>query len=322
MLDANDGPGGAWRHRWPSLTLGKAHGIHDLPQYPLGTPDPEEPSSDVVSRYYGEYEAKFDLPVIRPAKVERVTSEPDGDLAVRAGDRPWRTRFLINSTGTWDSPFWPSYPGMDVFDGEQLHTRNFWSADDYRGKRVVVVGGGSSAIQFLLQLDDAGAATTWVTRRPPVWRSAPFEDGWGRKVEDRVRARTEAGLLPESVVTATGLALTDEYQRGIEAGVLVSVGALRELSRDGIILDDGRFVPADVVLWATGFRHSIGHLAPLKLREAAGGIRTDGIRAARDPRVFMVGYGASASTLGATRAGRAAAVAVSQALTEARSTAA
>ncbi|NLE97010.1 MAG: FAD-dependent oxidoreductase, partial [Propionibacterium sp.] len=224
--------------------------------------------------------------------------------------------------GTWDSPFWPSYPGMDVFDGEQLHTRNFWSADDYRGKRVVVVGGGSSAIQFLLQLDDAGAATTWVTRRPPVWRSAPFEDGWGRKVEDRVRARTEAGLLPESVVTATGLALTDEYQRGIEAGVLVSVGALRELSRDGIILDDGRFVPADVVLWATGFRHSIGHLAPLKLREAAGGIRTDGIRAARDPRVFMVGYGASASTLGATRAGRAAAVAVSQALTEARSTAA
>ncbi|NLE99106.1 MAG: NAD(P)-binding domain-containing protein, partial [Propionibacterium sp.] len=106
MLDANDGPGGAWRHRWPSLTLGKAHGIHDLPQYPLGTPDPEEPSSDVVSRYYGEYEAKFDLPVIRPAKVERVTSEPDGDLAVRAGDRLWRTRFLINSTGTWDSPFW------------------------------------------------------------------------------------------------------------------------------------------------------------------------------------------------------------------------
>jgi len=62
VLDANEGPGGAWRHRWPSLTLGKAHGIHDLPGLELGTPDPKEPASSVVSRYYGSYEDHFDLP--------------------------------------------------------------------------------------------------------------------------------------------------------------------------------------------------------------------------------------------------------------------
>ena len=51
VLDANPGPGGAWRHRWPSLTFGTAHGIHDLPGLPLGTPDPAEPASSVVTRY-------------------------------------------------------------------------------------------------------------------------------------------------------------------------------------------------------------------------------------------------------------------------------
>jgi len=34
-----------------------------------------------------------------------------------------------------------------------------------RDQRVVVVSGGTSAVHFLLQLNDVGATTTWVTRR-------------------------------------------------------------------------------------------------------------------------------------------------------------
>jgi NAD(P)H-nitrite reductase large subunit len=76
---------------------------------------------------------------------------------------------------------------------------------------------------------------------------------------------------------------------------------------EGVRLADGREVRADAILWATGFRPALDHLAPLGLREPGGGIRMDGVRVLRDPRVLLVGYGASASTLGATRAGRAAA---------------
>jgi cation diffusion facilitator CzcD-associated flavoprotein CzcO len=83
---------------------------------------------------------------------------------------------------------------------------------------------------------------------------------------------------------------------------------------EGILLADGRPVRADAILWATGFRPALDHLAPLRLREAGGGIRTDGVRVLRDRRVLLVGYGASASTLGATRAGRAAALEAVRAL--------
>lgn len=307
VLDANEGPGGAWRHRWDALTLGRAHGIHDLPGMPLGTPDPTEPASSVVARYYGDYERQFALPVLRPVRVDAVESRPDGLLQVRAGAQRWTTRTLINATGTWDKPFWPSYPGRASFTGRQLHTHDFTDASDFAGQRVVVVGAGASAVQFLLQLDAAGACTTWVTRRPPAWVERPFDEHWGRAVEDRVRARTERGLPTESVVAATGLGLTAQYRAGIDSGVLVSLGPMTRMVPDGVVLAAGRTVTADAIVWATGFRPALDHLAPLHLREPGGGIRTRGVAAAADPRVFLVGYGASASTLGATRAGRAAA---------------
>ena len=50
VLDANDGPGGAWRHRWDSLTLGRAHGIADLPGFPMPHPDPAAPAATPARR--------------------------------------------------------------------------------------------------------------------------------------------------------------------------------------------------------------------------------------------------------------------------------
>ena len=309
VLDANPGPGGAWRHRWPSLTFGGAHAIHDLPGLPLGAPDPAEPASAVVRRYYGDYERRFGLSVHRPVAVRRVVPAPDdGPLEVVTDAGTWRTELLINGTGTWDRPYWPYYPGRGSFRGRQLHTHDFRSAEQFRAQHVVVVGGGTSAAQFLLQLSAAGATTTWVTRRPPDFTQREFDPQWGRDVERRVDERTREGLAPASVVSATGLPLTLQYRAGIAAGILVSAGPLQAVTPEGIRLADGRAVRADAILWATGFRPALDHLAPLRLREPGGGIRMDGVRVLKDPRVLLVGYGASASTLGATRAGRAAAL--------------
>ena len=73
---------------------------------------------------------------------------------------------------------------------------------------------------------------------------------------------------------------------------------------------DGTTQRADVILWCTGFRSSLDHLAPLLLREESGGILMGGrlaTQVVKEPRVHLVGYGPSASTVGANRAGSAAA---------------
>ncbi len=360
VLDANDGPGGAWRHRWDSLTFDAAHGIHELPGMPMDPPDPQEPASRVVSRYYGAYEEQLGLPVVRPVEVTSVDHR-QGVFTVTAADgRQWHARAVINATGTWDSPYVPYYPGIAEFTGRQLHTRGFTAAGDFTGQRVLVVGGGTSALQFLLQLHEAGAATVWTTRRAPDWTDRFFDASWGVDVEASVSARTTMGLPPLSVVAATGLPVTEQYLAGIASGVLVSHGPLRRITPAGAVLDgpgpDGGRVPSqgdvadrllapggaasggldrvpalpgractalssedprttwetpvDTILWATGFRASLDHLAPLHVRERGGGVRMDrdGVTVAKMPGLFLVGYGASASTIGATRAGRRAAV--------------
>ncbi|KAB1643292.1 NAD(P)/FAD-dependent oxidoreductase [Gulosibacter chungangensis] len=318
VLDRNDGPGGAWRHRWPELTLGKAHGVHDLPGLKLGEPDPTEPASEVVSRYYGEYEQKFALPIERPVKVDEVRSlgsAPDAPLEVRAGSRTWQTRLVINATGTWTKPFVPYAPGADNFEGLQLRTVDYWCSDDFAGKHVVVVGGGLSAVQFILMLEQAGATTTWSTRREPDWVEDPFDERWGVAVEERVDARASAGLVPHSVVRNTGIPPWPEYLAARDRGRLVSDGKIARIERDAVVFESGKRVATDVILWATGFRPDLDHLTPLHLREPGGGVRTTGVvQVDRDPRILLVGYGASASTVGATRAGRKAAVAAMERL--------
>lgn len=308
VLDANPGPGGAWQHRWPSLTLGAAHRVADLPGHPLGDPDPSAPAADVVARYYGDYERRFELPVLRPVTVSSVTSPdgPAGPLVVHTDHGSWRSATLVNGTGTWDRPHWPAYPGRERFRGRQLHTHDYRSAEEFRGQHVVVVGAGTSAVQHLLQIAQV-ATTTWVTRRPPEFTETPFDSDWGRAVEQAVDRRVRSGLPPESVVSATGLPLTPQYRRGIEAGVLRAREMFTEITADGVRFADGSEVRADTILWATGFRASLGHLAPLRLREPGGGVRMDATTVVRDPRVQLVGYGPSASTLGASRAGRVAA---------------
>ena len=52
IFDANSEPGGAWQHRWESLTVAKLNGIFDLPGMPTPAMDPNEPSHDAVPRYF------------------------------------------------------------------------------------------------------------------------------------------------------------------------------------------------------------------------------------------------------------------------------
>ncbi|MGW2233984.1 NAD(P)-binding domain-containing protein [Streptomyces sp. NPDC001759] len=306
VLDHSPGPGGAWQFRWPSLTYGKVHGMHSLPGMELTDADPARPSAEVITEYFAAYERRFDLRVHRPVDVRAVREGDAGRLLVETSDGNWSTRALINATGTWDRPFWPRYPGQESFLGRQLHTAQYPGPEWFAGRRVVVVGGGASGTQHLLEIAGHAAATTWVTRRPPVFREGPFTEEVGRAAVALVEERVRQGLPPRSVVSVTGLPLNDAIRQGIAEGILERRPMFDRITPDGVAWADGRHVEADVILWATGFRAAIDHLAPLRLREPGGGIRVDGTRAVADPRVHLVGYGPSASTIGANRAGRAA----------------
>ncbi|MGZ4548056.1 MAG: NAD(P)-binding domain-containing protein [Blastococcus sp.] len=325
VLDGNERAGGAWQHRWPSLTVGTTHRVHDLPGMPFEPGPDGRRAADVVPAYFADYERRFDLPVLRPVHVSAVSRTDDGRFRVTTDRGDWTARAIVNATGTWTRPFVPRYPGQELFAGRQLHTVDYRGPAEFAGKQVVVVGGGASATQLLGEISRV-ASTTWVTRRPPVWREGPFDEDAGRRAVALVEDAVREGRRPGSVVGVTGLLVSTPYIRdALDRGVLERLPMFDRITADGVVWngvdgDDGRFVRADVILWATGFRAAVGHLAPLRLRGPGGGIRMDGTAVAGEPLVHLVGYGPSASTIGANRAGQAAARALRRLLRPAERT--
>lgn len=308
------------------------------------------PAATAVPHYFGLYEKQFDLRVRRPTSVrvvcDRATSTtcPDaqvdgllhvetapGDVAAAtgaenesepapepSGDRnhsdnsgsTLRARGLINATGTWDKPFIPHYGGIETFTGRQLHAHEYRAAAEFAGHHVVVVGAGISAIQLLDEISQV-TSTTWVSRTEPRWRDGPFDPDAGRRAVAMVEDRVRRGLPPRSVVSVTGLPVDERIRAARARGALTWHPMFSRVEPDGVRWSDGTFQGADVILWATGFRSALDHLAPLRLRGPGGGITMGGrlaTQVAGDPRIHLIGYGPSASTIGANRAGRAAAV--------------
>jgi thioredoxin reductase len=246
--------------------------------------------------------------VYRPVAVTVVCDR--GERLVVETDRgEVSARGLVNATGTWDRPYVPEVPGADRFRGRQLHTRDYRTAAEFAGRHVVVVGAGISAIQLLDEVSRV-TTTTWVTRRPPEFRDGPFDEAAGRAAVRRVEERVRRGLPPASVVSVTGIPVTPAVEAMRARGVLERRPMFSAITEDGVRWPDGSALRADVILWCTGFRSALDHLAPLGLREPGGGIVMTGrlaTQVAADARVHLVGYGPSASTIGANRAGAAAA---------------
>ena len=201
VLDRGPGTGGAWQFRWEALRIGSAHRINDLPGMDeLGisfdTADRTAPAKDVVADYYRQYEEHYGLQVVRPADVIAVENSAS-DLLVTLTDgeieQILTTDIVVNATGTWGAPFIPWYPGLRDFQGKHVHTTEYIQASDYAGKDLIVVGGGTSAIGFLMELEGIAKSLTWVSRRDIDWRG----DG-----ELNLEAREEAVQLQDEAARA------------------------------------------------------------------------------------------------------------------------
>lgn len=329
VLDRMTGPGGAWQQRWPSLTLATANHVHDLPGYglreSLGTDCDELPAASAVPTYFGDYEQRNGIDAVRPVQVDRVDHDAEGGFTVRvsAGQerRTVHTSAIINATGTWGRPFVPHLPGIETFRGRQLHTRDYADAHTFDGQRVLVVGAGISAVQLLIEVARTATdvRTFWCSRTPPRFTDEPFTPAAGREAVARVERRVRAGLPPGSVVSVTGLQRTPQIRAAQRDGLLAWRPMFDRITPTGVAWDAGDLageqLEVDTIFWNTGFRSELSHLAPLQLRAPGGGIEMTGRLAtvvAADPRVQLLGYGPSASTIGANRAGREAARVVTE----------
>ncbi|MFJ9871585.1 ArsO family NAD(P)H-dependent flavin-containing monooxygenase [[Kitasatospora] papulosa] len=321
VLDAGAVPGGAWQHTWDSLHLFSPAAYSSLPGRLMPTQAGEiYPGAGHVVDYLADYEKRYDLPVQHGSRVNAVRRDTDR-LMVEADSGTWRARTVISATGTWSRPFLPAVPGRSTFTGRQLHTVNYRSPTDFAEQRVIVVGGGNSGAQIAADLAlDGHVEVTWVSQRPP--RFLP-EDIDGRALFDIATARRrdlDAGRYDTGGVASLGdIVAVPPLRTARDAGLLTTKPMFAELTATGVRWADGSQSDADAVIWCTGFRPALSHLAALNLRGPRGHIPTDGTRALGEPRLHLLGYGdwtgpASATLIGVGRTARDTARAIAQLL--------
>jgi cation diffusion facilitator CzcD-associated flavoprotein CzcO len=308
ILDAAPAPGGAWLRAWDSLRLFSPARWSSLPGWPLRGGADEYPGRDEFLEYLAAYEARYELPVRRPVRVSAVR-RAGGRLAVESDAGTWTARAVVSATGTWQRPHVPDVPGREEFRGVQLHSADFRSPDALAGRRVLVVGGGNSGAQLLAELSRV-ASVAWATLEPP--RFLP-DDVDGRvlfeQATERYRAQRE-GRDPGPPRSLGDVVMVPPVMEARDRGALRAVRPPARFTPGGVVWPDGRGERFDAVVWCTGFRPALDHLAPLGVAGSGGRVEVSGTRSAAEPRLWLVGYGdwtgfASATVIGVGRSARA-----------------
>lgn len=322
ILDAGDRPGGAWPDAWDSLRLFSPAETSSLPGWPMPSSEGGYPNRDHVVDYLTRYEQRYGLPVRRPVRA-RAVQRAGERLVVRTDAGTWTASAVISATGGASRPFVPDYPGRQSFRGRQIHSSAYRRPGDFAGHRILLVGGGNSGAQILAELSLV-AEVTWVTNEAP--RFLPDElhgkalfDSATERVRAQVGGRTQdppRGGLGDIVMVPSVLEARDR-------GALHAVRPFARFEPEGVVWPDGSRSQVDAVIWCTGFRPALDHLEPLGVLAADGSIAVVNGRSAREPRLWLLGYGdwtgaASATLAGITRSARDAVRDMQQFLTQGR----
>lgn len=313
LLDASPQPGGAWLNGWDSLQLFSPAQWSSLPGWPMPAV-PGYPTRDQVVEYLARYESRYGFNVHRPVVVNAVRKD-ESEFIVETDQGVWRSRAVVSATGTWSKPYVPAFEGASEFRGTQIHSAQYRSPTPFAGQRVLVVGGGNSGAQILAEVSRV-ADTTWVTQTEPLFLP---DDVDGRVLFERATARWQAlqqGKEPEDLPGGFGdVVMVAPVREARERGVLHSVRPFVRFTPQGVVWPDGSATDVDAIIWCTGFRPALDHLAPLGVINAEGKVPLAGTQASEMPGLWLLGYGewtgfASATLVGIMRTAKSTALEV------------
>lgn len=258
ILDENMRAGEAWRRRWDSLRLFTPSQYNSLPGMPFPKPNFYFPTKDEVADYLEAYARQFNLPVRHNVSVRALSrGEPGYRAETSAGSLSARN--VIVATGAYQKPHTPAFAReLDpaIF---QLHSSAYCNPQQVRGQNVLVVGAGNSGAEIALELARAGKR---------VWLAGPNvgripADKLGKAFGGRLywwfisrvlSVNTPIGRKMRSKVVYHGAPLIRASRQELAQAGVESAQRVTGAQAGRPALADGRSLPADAVIWATGFR--------------------------------------------------------------------
>ncbi|MFF6999870.1 flavin-containing monooxygenase [Streptomyces sp. NPDC008313] len=268
ILEADEAPGGAWPRYYDSLTLFSPARYSSLPGMRFPGDGDRYPTRDEVVDYLRAYARRLTADLHTSTTVSSVTRQ-GGAWSARAQDgRDFTARAVIAATGDYGTPYIPDLSGQAEFTGRVLHAADYRTPGAFAGQRVVVVGGGNSAIQIAAELG-AVADTTLATRRPINWmtqRPLGKDLHWWLK-------HTGLDIAPiRRLLEKAPVSVLDDgrYRTALHKHDVDQRGMFTRFTPDGVVWADGTKEAVDAVVLATGYRLAFPYLASSGALDADG----------------------------------------------------
>ncbi|MEL6246327.1 MAG: NAD(P)-binding domain-containing protein [Pseudomonadota bacterium] len=286
-FEKSDDIGGNWYFRNPNGLSSCYESLHidtskwrlAFEDYPVPEDWPDFPHHAQLLQYFRDYVDHFGLR-------ETITFNTSVETAERIAGNRWRVALSTGETREYDALLvcnghhWdarlPEYPGE--FAGYQVHSHHYrdpFEPYDFRGKRVMIVGGGNSAMDISSELSQRPIAKKlFISMRRGVWVLPKYMDGqpadkavlpgWmptgvGRalaraKIKKTIGRMEDYGLpKPDHEPLDGHPSVSGEFLTRVGCGDITPKGGIERLDGDGVVFADGTREDIDAIVWATGY---------------------------------------------------------------------
>ena len=197
VVDRFERVGDCWRKRYHSLALHNDTRFNHLPYMPFPPSWPTYLPKDMVADWFEAYAWAMEINFWTSTELASGTYDASTgrwNAVVRNADGTERTlhpKHLVFANGLVGFPHIPELPGLKDFKGDVLHTTEFTSGANWRGRKALVIGTGTSGHDVAQDLNANGCETTIVQRGSTmvlsidpsaklvygIYNGIPLEDG-------------------------------------------------------------------------------------------------------------------------------------------------
>jgi cation diffusion facilitator CzcD-associated flavoprotein CzcO len=287
VFEKSDRVGGNWvfgnrngmSSAYRSLHINTSRDRMTYADYPMPADYPDFPHHSQIAQYFQDYVEHFDLrPRIRfETGVEHASRRRDGvwELSTERGETLRYDALLVANGHHWD-PRWPepAFPGSDSFEGVQMHAHHYVDNQDLRGKNVVVLGMGNSAMDIAVEAAQVASNVYLAARRgvhviPKYLWGRPLDQmGLSPRIPFPIRQkiltliiRSTTGPVeryglprPDHKIAHAHPTISDEILSRLTHGAITPKPNIAALEGHSVRFVDGTAVEADVVVYATGYK--------------------------------------------------------------------
>ncbi|HEY1475962.1 MAG TPA: FAD-dependent oxidoreductase [Pseudolabrys sp.] len=170
IVDRHQRIGDNWRKRYHSLTLHNEVHVNHMPYMPFPPTWPVYIPKDMLANWFESYVDALELNFWTGTELTGGSydeTRKQWSVTLRRSDgteRVMQPRHLIFATGVSSIPYTPELPGLAAFAGTLVHSGDSKNAEQWKGRKALVLGTGTSGHDVAQELHAHGAEVTIIQR--------------------------------------------------------------------------------------------------------------------------------------------------------------